>query len=111
MPVQLSIFIYKFFLRSCDRLAKQSGACDNFYMILADEYAGNSETKNILGHDNSAFTNALSQRGFHVVENSSSNYISTPFSMASILNMSYLKPHLSFQSGIKDCLLCIGKSQ
>jgi len=63
----------------------------DIYFILADEYAGNTELKEVLKFDNSTFLNELTQRKFHVLPNSSSNYNYTPFSMASILNMDYLQ--------------------
>jgi hypothetical protein len=71
-------------------------ACDtcsrpDIYLIVADEYAGNRELKEVFGFDNSAFENALRQRGFHVAGNSVSNYNFTPFSIASLLNMNYLQ--------------------
>lgn len=69
--------------------------CDNcskpdLYFILADEYAGNTELKDIFQFDDSAFLNQLSARNFHVIPESHSNYNYTPFSVASILNMDYL---------------------
>lgn len=60
------------------------------YLIIADEYAGFQELKDIFHFDNSDFENALQQRGFHVVKNPKSNYNFTPFSVASILNYSFL---------------------
>jgi hypothetical protein len=62
----------------------------DIYFILADEYAGNSELKDKFGFDNQAFLTALSQRKFHVLPESISNYNYTPFSIASILDMNYL---------------------
>jgi hypothetical protein len=62
----------------------------DIYFILADEYAGNTELKEKFGFDNSVFLAELTQRKFHTIANSSSNYNYTPFSMASILNMEYL---------------------
>ncbi len=60
------------------------------YLVIADEYPGNKELKDLFNFDNTAFVDQLSQRGFHVVPNSSSNYNYTPYSIASILNMDYL---------------------
>jgi len=60
------------------------------YVIIADEYAGNKELKDIFHFDNSLFLTRLTERGFHVIPNSSSNYNYTPFSVASTLNMNYL---------------------
>jgi hypothetical protein len=60
------------------------------YVIIADEYAGNKELKDIFHFDDSLFLNQLKERGFHIIPNSSSNYNFTPYSVASTLNMDYL---------------------
>jgi Sulfatase len=72
-------------LSKCDSCARP-----DIYFILADEYAGYTELKDIFHYDNSAFENELKNKGFHIIENSYSNYNYTPFSLASILNMEYL---------------------
>jgi hypothetical protein len=69
----------------CDSCSKP-----DVYVIIPDEYAGNTELKEILKFDNSEFINQLTQRGFHTIPYSFSNYNYTPFSIASILNMQYL---------------------
>ena len=69
----------------CDTCKKP----DIFFIIL-DEYAGNTELKNLFGFDNSEFENQLKLRGFYIANESRSNYNFTPFSVASILNMDYL---------------------
>lgn len=63
----------------------------DIYFIVPDGYAGTTELKDVMHFDNAAFIQQLSDRGFHIVPNSTSNYNITPFSMASIFNMSYLK--------------------
>jgi len=70
-------------------------ACDtcpkpDVYFILADEYAGNTELKDLFQFDDSAFINRLASLNFHTIPESKSNYNYTPFSVASILNMNYL---------------------
>ncbi|HET7897903.1 MAG TPA: sulfatase-like hydrolase/transferase [Flavisolibacter sp.] len=70
---------------ACDSCAKP-----DIYLIVADEYAGNQELKELFGYDNSPFFNELKKRGFQVKENPRSNYNFTPFSVASILNFDYL---------------------
>lgn len=67
---------------SCDR--------PDIYVIIADEYAGARELKDIFSFDNSAFETALGQRGFHIVKESRSNYNATVYSMASLFSMDYL---------------------
>ncbi|MFZ1264284.1 MAG: sulfatase-like hydrolase/transferase [Chitinophagaceae bacterium] len=71
----------------------------DIYFLLFDEYAASSTLKQSWNYDNSQFDTALTKRGFHLISGSRSNYNFTPFSMASILNMSYL-------SGIKDVHAC-----
>ncbi|MGZ8545634.1 MAG: sulfatase-like hydrolase/transferase [Flavisolibacter sp.] len=72
-------------LQLCDSCAKP-----DVFLIVADEYAGTRELKEDFGFDNSAFENALRQRGFHVLSEPRSNYNFTPFSVASMLKMDYL---------------------
>jgi hypothetical protein len=73
-------------LNICDTCAKP-----DIYFILPDQYTGNTALKGIFNFDNSAFIEALQARGFYVAANSSSNYNLTPFSVASTLNMDYIK--------------------
>jgi hypothetical protein len=95
-------------LPGCDTCSKP-----DVYLILLDEYAGHQSLKDIFSFDNSGFETQLTQRGFHVVNNSRSNYNYTPFSMASMLNLRYLhlqntersKPDLSYAlSAVNDNL-------
>ena len=70
-------------------------ACDScarpdIYFILADEYAGNTELKDLFQFNDSIFLHQLDTLKFQTVAESSSNYNYTPFSVASILNMNYL---------------------
>ena len=79
-------------------LSKEFTACDScpkpdFYVIICDEYAGNTELKDIFNFDNTAFLDQLGERDFHVIPNSTSNYNYTPYSIASTLDMSYLDLH------------------
>lgn len=60
------------------------------YVIIADEYAGNTELKDLFHFDDSSFLSQLDQRGFHTIPHSASNYNYTPYSIASTLNMDYL---------------------
>lgn len=66
--------------------------CDkpDIYVIIADEYAGNTELNDIFHFDNASFFNDLTAKGFHIIPNSSSNYNYTPYSIASTLDMDYL---------------------
>lgn len=63
---------------------------DIFFLVF-DEYASNRSLKSLYGFDNSQLDNFLIQQGFHLIPNSTSNYPHTYPSMASCLNMEYLK--------------------
>ena len=62
----------------------------NVYYIILDEYADSKILESVYGFDNSDFLSELTMRGFHVSENSHSNYQSTLLSVTSSLNMKYL---------------------
>ena len=76
---------------------KRCDSCPHpdIYLLLFDAYAGNRALREQYHYDNSGLDSFLRSEGFHIQENSRSNYSMTPFSMASMLNMSYLKgiPH------------------
>lgn len=61
------------------------------YLLLMDEYASTASLKTWYGYDNRGLDSFLREKGFHIQQGSHSNYNYTSFSMASILNMSYLK--------------------
>lgn len=61
----------------------------DIYYIIPDGYLRDSLLKTTINYDNSAFTQALEDRGFIVVEHAQSNYWPTLLSLASILNMQY----------------------
>jgi hypothetical protein len=69
----------------CDSCSKP-----DIFLIIPDQYTGNSALKEIFQFDNSRFEDELKLRGFHISEKSSSNYNYTPFSVASTLNMNLL---------------------
>ena len=62
----------------------------NVYYIILDEYVSSKVLKDIFDFDNQDFISQLNARGFHVAENSHSNYASTFLSLASSLNMEYV---------------------
>ena len=62
----------------------------DIFLIIADEYAGDKTLKDIFSYDNSGFEQQLRNRGFHVVNNTRSNYNGTVYSMASMFSMDYL---------------------
>lgn len=78
----------------------------DIYLIVTDEYAGNETLGKNFGFQNTSFTNALQERGFFIVQNSLSNYNSTPFSVASLLNMDYLNDIKGSHRVKKDLQQC-----
>ncbi|OQP47269.1 hypothetical protein A4H97_07125 [Niastella yeongjuensis] len=68
-----------------------TAAKPDVYLIILDEYLSSSGLQEYYHYDNSVFESFLKQKGFHVNTRSSSNYSSTAFSMASMLNMRYLQ--------------------
>lgn len=76
-----------------DRALASCPSCNkpDIYLILADEYAGKQELKELFQYDNSPFEQDLRSRGFEVVENSRSNYNYSVYSMSSLFNLSYLE--------------------
>jgi hypothetical protein len=62
---------------------------DIVYVIL-DRYASDRILREVYDYDNSAFSDALRQRGFYVATDSVANYPRTAHSIASSFNMSYL---------------------
>jgi hypothetical protein len=71
---------------ACDTCSKP-----DVYLIVLDEYLGSTGLREYFGYDNSTFEGFLKQKGFRVLSDTKTNYILTLFSMASMLNMDYLK--------------------
>lgn len=60
------------------------------YYIVLDRYASSTALKETYDFDNEPFLTALEDRGFDVARKAHSNYIKTPLSLASSLNMDLL---------------------
>jgi hypothetical protein len=84
----------------------QDCARPDIYLILADEYIGNTSLKEQFNFDNTAFIQELANRGFHTIPHSSSNYNFTPHSMASTLDMDYLDLKAKIKRDQPDLALC-----
>jgi hypothetical protein len=82
--------------------------CDkpDVYLIIADEYADSVSLAETMQFNNDAFLEQLRQRGFHVVEDSHSNYNFTPFAMASLFQMNYLPNITGSNSNRNDRNTC-----
>jgi hypothetical protein len=87
--------------KNCDSCAKP-----DVYVIIADEYAGDKELKEVFSIDNSEFENELRTRGFHIAPNTSSNYNATVYSMAALFNMGYVELNGNGFVTQQDMLLC-----
>ena len=72
--------------RDCDTCANP-----DIYFMIFDEYCASNVLKEVYHHDNGELDSLLVKEGFQIQRHSRSNYSITPFSMASILNLSYLK--------------------
>jgi hypothetical protein len=62
----------------------------NVYLIVLDRYADRDTLSRRFDLDNTAFYQALRDRGFYVAEHSRSNYLKTAQSLASLLNFEFL---------------------
>ena len=61
----------------------------DIYYIIPDGYPSDSWLQAAMDYDNSAFTEALEERGFTVVQQAQTNYAATLPALASVLNMKY----------------------
>jgi hypothetical protein len=60
------------------------------YYIVPDRYAGGTALREEYEFDNEPFLTALEERGFAVARNAHANYIKTPLSLGSSLNIDFL---------------------
>ncbi len=74
-----------------------AGRPDVYYIIL-DRYAGEDTLREVYGYDNSAFYEALEERGFTIAHHSWAGYFKTALSLVSSLSMDYLDPTAYNQS-------------
>ena len=75
---------------SANLLQQFKGEPPDIYYIILDMHARTDVLQAIYGYDNSWFIDALTQKGFYIAEQSTSNYSSTLQSIASSLNMDYI---------------------
>jgi hypothetical protein len=81
-------------LSPIDLAPADDGDLPDVYYIVVDRYAGSTALEETYGFDNEPFLAALEQRGFHVARRAHANYIKTPLSLVSSLDMEYLDPEL-----------------
>lgn len=60
------------------------------YYIVLDRYAGPTALRETYGYDNEPFLAALEERGFRVARHAHANYVKTPLSLGSLLNLEML---------------------
>jgi hypothetical protein len=89
------------FFAACDTCQKP-----DVYLIIADEYADSASLAQTMQFNNGGFQEQLRRRGFHVVEESHSNYNYTPFAMASLFQMNYLPGITGQNSNQTDRNIC-----
>lgn len=73
----------------------------DIYYIILDGYANSHTLRDFYGYDNSSFLSYLKDKGFYVVDKSTSNFAVTQISLASSLNMEYVN-YLADQAAGKD---------
>ena len=76
----------------------------DIYYLVFDRYANNETLIEHFEFDNSAFLNALEERGFHCANESRANYPKTVISMSAALNMSYHDDQLRDEYYYSDLL-------
>jgi hypothetical protein len=95
-----SLSVYQFSSRKqykkCDTCSKP-----NIYLLLFDEYSSSLSLQQEYGFQND-LDSFLSEKNFSVQRGSQSNYNFTPFSMASLLNMAYIRGIKNVQAVTPD---------
>jgi hypothetical protein len=67
----------------------------DIYLFLLDGYSSADELERQFGIDNSSFVSQLQRRGFHVDNESRTNYTYTALTLTSMLSMEYVPVHAS----------------
>ena len=70
--------------------ADATGTSPDIYYVILDGYGREDILRELYGHDNSTFLQALRDRGFYVADQAHSNYCQTHLSLGSSLNLDYL---------------------
>jgi hypothetical protein len=78
------------------KMTAQFTPCDtclapDIYFMIFDEYTNSKTLAGEFNYDNGWITQYLREKGFHIAENSKSNYYFTQVCLGSILNMNYLE--------------------
>ena len=89
---------------------KDSATHPDIYYIIPDSYPSDAWLLEKMNYDNSAFTQALRDRGFVVVPHAQSNYGSTYNSLPTTLNLRYFDHNPSALGGLDYLRLSIAES-
>lgn len=85
------------------------------YLIVLDEYAGETSLENNFSYSNKLFLDSLKKIGFKIIEKSTSNYKYTLLSMNSMFNGEYLKSSIGEESythkGYKQALVGLNSNK
>jgi hypothetical protein len=81
--------------------AANAGERPDIYYIILDGHARSDILQELYNYDNSEFIRYLTEKGFYVASESTSNYIQTALSLASSLNMEYLD-ELAAAQGVEN---------
>jgi hypothetical protein len=79
----------------------------DIYLIVADGYPGQQAFQTYFRYNNDRFTDSLRRAGFYVNETATSNYNHTTHSLASMLNLSYLRNTRTNGADIKEVNRCL----
>ena len=98
----------RYAVNSSSELSFKCDSCvkPDIYFLVFDEYSSSTALKEKWGYNNNDLDTFLLQKGFKLIPYSKSNYNFTEFSMASILNMDYLKIADPSACTIKDYNNC-----
>lgn len=77
--------------KNIDSINSQIYDYPDVYYIILDAYSGQDILIEEFEYENQEFMTFLEENDFHVVENSTSNYPQTYFSLPSVMNMEYLE--------------------
>jgi len=94
------------FTRSGQAIKCDSCTKPDIYFLVFDEYSSSTALKELWNYDNSEMDSFLVQKGFKLLSYSRSNYNFTEFSIASTLNMNWLKINDPNACTVKDYNNC-----
>ena len=98
--MNLSLLLYKVFQKEDKNMVGEStktiepvnsgnttNSKPDIYYIVLDEFASSQTISDFYGYNNKAFEDTLTKNGFFISHTSTSNYDTTEFALASVLNM------------------------